>query len=100
MAIPDATGRSVRRSVIVIRTPPQVFFANTLDDGVNDVASKWIPGNDIAVSSRASVAPSTYGAPATSNGVSVPRPTDTADSKIPMPGYSPASVTLRIFGEL
>ncbi len=68
------------------RTPPQRFPAKTLDDGVSSVASKRMPGSDIAVSSRASVAPSTYGAPASSNGVSVPRPTDTAVSMMPIPG--------------
>src|SRR5215475_4639397 len=62
--------------------------------------TKRTPGNLALFNASASLGPSTHGAPTTSNGVSVPRPTETlVGSSRQTPGYKVASVRLRMFGE-
>src|SRR5437016_9523972 len=83
----------------MMKTPPQGLSLNTLAFGVNRTGTNRAPGRPVRFSSAASLPSSMYGAPTTSNGVSVPRPTDTADSNNPTPGYRMASVRFLIFGE-
>src|SRR5436189_6287727 len=81
-------------------TPAQSSFLKTEVDGLNRIGIKRTPGMRRAFKYAASFGPSIQGAPTTSNGVSVPRPTETfVVSSRPMPGYKVASVRLRMFGE-
>ena len=58
------------------------------------------PGGFARLTRSASSRSRIHGAPITSNGVSVPRPTETlVVSNRPMPGYSTAAVSDRMFGD-
>src|SRR5215813_14455013 len=68
--------------------------------GVKLTGTKRTPGMLRAFRYAASSLPLIHGAPSNSNGVSVPRPTETlAPSTIPTPGYKVAAVRLRRFGD-
>ena len=58
-----------------------------LADGVKRTGTKRTPGKRFVFKAPASARPSTHGAPTTSKGVSVPRPTETfVVSSSPIPG--------------
>ena len=57
--------------------PRQASPACTDEVGVNATGAKRTPGSRRRFSVRASVVASSHGAPTSSNGVSVPRPTET-----------------------
>src|SRR5216110_3083955 len=70
------------------------------DDGVNATGTNRTPAICRAFKYAASSRPFIQGAPSNSNGVSVPRPTETlVPSTKATPGYKVASVKLRKFGE-
>src|SRR5262249_1227984 len=81
-------------------TPPHSWPANVDDFGVNLIGTNRTPGKRARFSASDSFWPSIQGAPTTSNGVSVPRPTDTVvDSRSPIPGDSVGSFRLRRLGD-
>src|ERR1700722_15861572 len=98
--MPNSGESKVFRSSTNRFTPSHRSPEKLLDDGVKPMGTKrtlWIPR---AFKYAASSRPFIQGAPTTSNGVSVPRPTETfAPSIKATPGYKPAAVTLRKFGE-
>src|SRR5215510_14000705 len=68
--------------------------------GVKRTGTNRTPGSRAAFNMDASFRPSSHGAPTSSNGVSVPRPTETfVVSSKPMPGYRLASVRLLMLGD-
>src|SRR5205814_7611265 len=81
-------------------TPLHSSFLKTDDLGVKRSGMKRTPGILRAFKYVASLGPSNQGAPITSKGVSVPRPTERlVVSSKPTPGYKAASVRLRMLGE-
>ena len=81
-------------------TPPHNWPAYWLLSGVKRMGTKRTPAKPAWFSARASRMPSSHGAPISSNGVSVPRPTDKfVISNRPIPGYKTASAKLRMFGD-
>src|SRR6266571_6458480 len=81
-------------------TPPHSSFANFDDLGVNLTGTKRTPASPARLSASARFDPLTHGAPISSNGVSVPRPTERfVVSSRPIPGYNRAAVRLRMFGD-
>ena len=87
MLKPSATAFSASRFTTVILTPEHVSPLNTDDDGVNRTGVKRTPGIPRAFRVEATRVPSIHGAPNCSNGVSVPRPTETfVVSRRPTPG--------------
>src|SRR5580693_4732492 len=81
-------------------TPLQTCPLKTADVGVNVTGTKRTPAIPRAFKYAANSRLFIHGAPRSSNGVSVPRPTETfVPSIIATPVYSPASVILRKFGD-
>src|SRR5688500_20201015 len=76
MASPVPSGSNSARSVIAMLMPLHFSPLNLLESGVNSMGTKLTPRRPWAESSAASFWPSSHGAPSTSNGVSVPRPTE------------------------
>ncbi len=71
-----------------------------LETGVKRAATNETPGRRRAFRLSARATPSIQGAPTISNGVSVPRPTESGStSRKPMPGYRAAWRTLRMLGD-
>src|SRR5262249_54231416 len=94
------TGRNDPRSINTMFTPPHSSFANFDDFGVNLIGTNLTPAKPARFNASASFCPSIHGAPTTSNGVSVPRPTETlVVSSRPIPGYNNACVRLLRFGD-
>src|ERR1017187_409901 len=100
ISTPSSGASSAFLSVTRMFTPPHFFCAYTSALGVNSVATKRTPPIARPFRYRASSTASIHGAPSTSKGVSVPRPTETLVPSIsPTPGSSNAAVRLRILGD-
>src|SRR4029078_3401171 len=81
-------------------TPPHSWSLKTEAFGLNLIGTKRTPFTFRSLRYLANCWPSLPGAHTTSNGVAVPRPTETfVVSSRPMPGYSVASLSERIFGD-
>jgi FAD/FMN-containing dehydrogenase len=98
--IPVSTARKRDRSVITMLIPRHSLSLNTEERGVNRTGTKRTPGIRRLFRYDERLCASIQGAPTSSKGVSVPRPTETfVVSSSPIPGYKVASVRLRIFGD-
>src|SRR5437773_2230424 len=97
---PVLTELKASRFVMITLTPPHSISLKTEAFGLKLIGTKRAPLILRLLRYPLSFWPSIHGAPTTSNGVSVPRPTETfVVSSKPMPGYNVASVNERIFGD-
>ena len=77
-ATPASTERNARRSVTWIWHPPQGRPACFWNVGSNVTGRKWTPARPSAFRAPASASASMPGAPTSSNGRVVPRPSDSS----------------------
>src|SRR5580698_8013030 len=99
-SIPNSGASNPLRSVRITFTPEHGCPLYSLDVGVNVTGTNRTPAIPRAFKYAASSFPLIQGAPTNSNGVSVPRPTETFVPSIrATPGYRAASITLRKFGD-
>ena len=98
--MPNSGASNPFRPVSTIFTPSQLWPLYALAPGVKLTATNRTPAIPRRFRYAANSLPLIHGAPTSSKGVSVPRPTETFVPSISAtPGYSVASVKLRKFGD-
>ena len=98
--MPTRKGRNVRRSVTWIWHPPQSVLACLWNVGSKKTGLNHTPGSARWLSASARRSPSIHGAPMSSKGRVVPRPSDRCvPSNSTAPGYTMAVSSVGMFGD-